>query len=108
MGVESANPFDAIRSLRNVRRERLQKELFLRAKDAKLRSGARGMQARKALIAMEQTVAEFDKMYDACRNLAVSRLSYRVELIVLIDTSKKMGTYCLKRWPRRRAKPQTS
>ncbi|KAK5633207.1 hypothetical protein RRF57_008921 [Xylaria bambusicola] len=61
--VESTNPFDAIRSLRRIRRERLQKDLFLKAKDAKLRSGARGMQARKALIAAEKTVTEFDAIY---------------------------------------------
>ncbi|KAI0109544.1 ABC transporter [Nemania sp. FL0031] len=63
-GVESTNPFDALRSLRKVQRERLQKDLFLKAKDAKLRSGARGMQARKALIATEKTVAEFDILYE--------------------------------------------
>ncbi|KAI1130479.1 ABC transporter [Nemania abortiva] len=63
-GVESANPFDALRGLRRVRRERLQKDLFLKAKDAKLRSGARGMQARKALIATEKQVAEFDILYE--------------------------------------------
>jgi hypothetical protein len=63
--VESTNPLDALRSLRKVRRERLQKDLFLKAKDAKLRSGARGMQARKALIATEKTVAEFDILYAA-------------------------------------------
>ncbi|KAI0508554.1 ABC transporter [Xylaria bambusicola] len=62
-GVESTNSFAAIRSLRRIRRERLQKDLFLKAKDAKLRSGARGMQARKALIATEKTVAEFDTIY---------------------------------------------
>ncbi|KAI1179358.1 ABC transporter [Nemania sp. FL0916] len=62
-GVESANPLDTVRSLRRVQRERLQRDLFLKAKDAKLRSGARGMQARKALIAMEKTVAEFDTLY---------------------------------------------
>lgn len=59
-GVESNNPLDALRSLRRVQGERLKKDLFLKAKDAKLRSGARGMQARKALIAAEKTVAEFE------------------------------------------------
>ncbi|KAI0443140.1 ABC transporter [Xylaria telfairii] len=62
-GVESTNPLDTVKRLRKIRHERLQKELFLKAKDAKLRSGARGMQARKALIAMEKTVAEFDILY---------------------------------------------
>ncbi|KAI0489508.1 ABC transporter [Xylaria cf. heliscus] len=63
-GIDSTNPLDAVRSLRKIRRERLQKELFLKAKDAKLRSGARGMQARKALIATEKTVAEFEMIYE--------------------------------------------
>ncbi|KAI0967604.1 ABC transporter [Xylaria arbuscula] len=63
-GVESTNPFDAIRSLRKIQRERLKKDLFLKAKDAKLRSGARGMQARKALIAAEKIVAEFEALYE--------------------------------------------
>ncbi|KAI2635012.1 P-loop containing nucleoside triphosphate hydrolase protein [Xylaria nigripes] len=63
-GVESANPFDALRSLRKVRRERLQKELFIKTKDAKLQSGARGMQARKNLIAAEKRATEFDVLYE--------------------------------------------
>ncbi|KAI0409086.1 ABC transporter [Xylaria palmicola] len=63
-GMESTNPLDAVRSLREIQRERLQKDLFLKAKDAKLRSGARGMQARKALIAAEKKVAEFDILYE--------------------------------------------
>ncbi|KAJ3562829.1 hypothetical protein NPX13_g8415 [Xylaria arbuscula] len=63
-GVESTRPFDALRSLRKIRRERLQKDLFLKAKDAKLRSGARGMQARKSLIAAEKTAAEFETIHE--------------------------------------------
>ncbi|KAI0411987.1 ABC transporter [Xylaria grammica] len=61
-GVESANPLDALRSFRKIQRERLQRDLFLKAKDAKLRSGARGMQARKALTAAEKTVTDFDTL----------------------------------------------
>ncbi|KAI0542921.1 ABC transporter [Xylaria digitata] len=62
-GIESTNPFDALRSFRKIQRERLQKDLFLKAKDAKLRSGARGARARKALIEAEKTVADFDALY---------------------------------------------
>ncbi|KAF2971092.1 hypothetical protein GQX73_g2420 [Xylaria multiplex] len=62
-GVESANPFDALRSFRKIRRGRLQKDLFLKAKDAKLRSGARGARARKVLIEAEKAVADFDALY---------------------------------------------
>ncbi|KAI1807629.1 P-loop containing nucleoside triphosphate hydrolase protein [Daldinia bambusicola] len=63
-GVDGGNPFGALRAFRNIHHGRLQKELFLRDKDARLRSGARGMQARKALVAMEKKVAEFKREYD--------------------------------------------
>lgn len=55
-GINSNNAYAALRGVRKVRHERLQKELFLKDKDARLRSGARGMQARKALILMEKKV----------------------------------------------------
>ncbi|KAI0882753.1 P-loop containing nucleoside triphosphate hydrolase protein [Annulohypoxylon maeteangense] len=58
-GVEGGDSFSALRAFRKVRHERLQKELFLKDKDARLRSGTRGMQARKALIATEKKVAKF-------------------------------------------------
>ncbi|KAI1770860.1 P-loop containing nucleoside triphosphate hydrolase protein [Hypoxylon cercidicola] len=63
-GVDGGDPFGALRAFRKVHHERLQKELFRKDKDARLRSGARGMQARKALIAMEKKVAEFRSEYE--------------------------------------------
>ncbi len=47
-----------LRALRQVNHDRLKKELFEKDKDARLRSGTRGMAARKALIAFEKLVAE--------------------------------------------------
>ena len=47
-----------VRALRQVRHGRLKKQLFEMDKDARLRSGARGLQARRALAAFEKTVAE--------------------------------------------------
>ncbi|KAE9362680.1 P-loop containing nucleoside triphosphate hydrolase protein [Stipitochalara longipes BDJ] len=47
-----------IRALRQVHNDRLKRELFEKDKDARLRSGTRGMAARKALIAFEKLVAE--------------------------------------------------
>ena len=47
-----------LRALRKVQHERLKKELFEHDKDARLRSGARGMAARKALVAFEKIFAE--------------------------------------------------
>lgn len=58
-GVEDAqDQFAALRSLRQVEHDRLKKELFEQDKDARHRSGARGLNARKALIAVEKKVAE--------------------------------------------------
>lgn len=57
-GIHSADDVQIARSLRQVRHERMQKRLFVLDKMARLRSGARGMQARKELIAFEKEVAE--------------------------------------------------
>lgn len=48
-----------LRALRQVHYDRMKKELFELDKDARLRSGTRGMAARKALIAFEKKIAEF-------------------------------------------------
>ncbi|KAI0165528.1 P-loop containing nucleoside triphosphate hydrolase protein [Xylariaceae sp. FL1272] len=62
--LESPDPFGALKGLRKLRYARLQKELFLKDKDARLRSGSRGMQARKALVATEKKMAEFRVILD--------------------------------------------
>ncbi|KAK1752164.1 P-loop containing nucleoside triphosphate hydrolase protein [Echria macrotheca] len=58
-GVNGSDPYGALRALRNLRHERMQKRLFVLDKDARLRSGARGMAARKALVDYEKEVAEY-------------------------------------------------
>jgi hypothetical protein len=80
--VESTDPFSALRSLRKIQRERLQKDLFLKAKDAKLRSGARGMQARKALLATEKAVAEFEIMYAAVSEHPTNRREIMAAILI--------------------------
>ncbi|KAK3687356.1 ABC transporter [Podospora appendiculata] len=58
-GVNNTDdPHGALRALRKVRHEQKQKQLFVLDKDARLRSGARGLQARKALVEYEKVVAE--------------------------------------------------
>ncbi|KAK7738847.1 hypothetical protein SLS63_002184 [Diaporthe eres] len=57
-GVNSPEGLAAVKALRKVKHERLQKQVFVVDKNARLRSGARGMQARKELIAFERVVAE--------------------------------------------------
>jgi len=42
----------------------MQKRLFVLDKDARLRSGARGLQARKALVEYEKAVAQSAALYD--------------------------------------------
>ena len=55
--VDSADSYAALRALRRVRHDRLQRQLFVLDKDARLRSGMRGLAARKTLTAFEKTVA---------------------------------------------------
>jgi hypothetical protein len=62
-GVNSTDPYAPLRSLRGVQHARKQKRLFILDKDARLRSGARGMAARKALLAFEKEVADFEEQY---------------------------------------------
>ncbi|KAK8059595.1 hypothetical protein PG996_009525 [Apiospora saccharicola] len=62
--IGSSDPCGSLRGLRQFRYQRLQRELFLKDKDARLRSGARGMQARKALISKEKEVAAMQAKRD--------------------------------------------
>ncbi|KAL2190158.1 P-loop containing nucleoside triphosphate hydrolase protein [Thermothelomyces heterothallicus CBS 203.75] len=57
-GVNSADAYGALRALRKLRHQRMQKRLFVLDKDARLRSGARGLQARRALVEHEKAVAQ--------------------------------------------------
>ncbi|RDW61616.1 ABC transporter-like protein [Coleophoma crateriformis] len=54
----SVNAYAPLRALWQVQHERMKKELFELDKDARLRSGTRGMAARKALLAFEKKIAE--------------------------------------------------
>ncbi|EPE24251.1 P-loop containing nucleoside triphosphate hydrolase [Glarea lozoyensis ATCC 20868] len=48
----------ALRAFRQLHHDRMKRELFILDKDARLRSGTRGMAARKALTAFEKKIAE--------------------------------------------------
>ena len=61
-GVDASDPLGPVRALRTLKHDRLQQRLFRLDKDARLRSGTRGMQARKALVAFEKVVAESDAL----------------------------------------------
>ncbi|KAG5300421.1 ATP-binding cassette protein [Histoplasma ohiense] len=55
---ETGDSLEPVRAIRQLRHEELERELFLAQKNASLRSGSRGMQARKDLKVVEQKVAE--------------------------------------------------
>ncbi|KAE8381701.1 P-loop containing nucleoside triphosphate hydrolase protein [Aspergillus bertholletiae] len=57
-GINQPDAYAAVRALRSLKLARLQKRLFILEKNARLRSGMRGFQARKALLAFEKVVAE--------------------------------------------------
>ncbi|KAJ2895824.1 ABC transporter [Zalerion maritima] len=63
-GASDTDTFGTVRAYRRVVHERRQKKLFLLDKQARLRSGARGLQARKDLRAFEKEVAESQKWVD--------------------------------------------
>ncbi|KAK8042713.1 ABC transporter ATP-binding protein YheS [Apiospora phragmitis] len=62
--IGSADPCGSLRGLRQLQYRRLQRELFLKDKDARLRSGTRGLQARKALISKGKEVAAMQLQRD--------------------------------------------
>lgn len=55
---DGTDPLSPVRTFRQIRHERLRNELFEIQKAAKLRSGARGFDARKVLIAYEKRFEE--------------------------------------------------
>ncbi|KAJ4189785.1 hypothetical protein NW755_005787 [Fusarium falciforme] len=63
-GVNAPDPFAPVRALRRLKHQKHQQRLFRLDKDARLRSGARGMQARKALTAYEKVVAESNTLLE--------------------------------------------
>ncbi|KAF4811411.1 putative ABC transporter ATP-binding protein [Colletotrichum tropicale] len=63
-GINSTDPYATVRAVRALRHEHNQKRLFQFDKNARLRSGDRGLAARKQLKAFEKTVAESQILLD--------------------------------------------
>ncbi|GJC96860.1 ABC transporter [Colletotrichum higginsianum] len=61
-GINSSDPYGPVHAVRALRHDRNQKRLFREDKNARLRSGDRGLAARKVLKAFEKTVAESQKL----------------------------------------------
>lgn len=53
---ETEDPLAPVRAIRKIRHQETEKKLFLAQKNASLKSGARGLQARKDLKAAEAKV----------------------------------------------------
>ncbi|KAF2155523.1 P-loop containing nucleoside triphosphate hydrolase protein [Myriangium duriaei CBS 260.36] len=64
-GVQAADVYSSVQALRALKHKRLQDRLFQLQKHAQLRSGTRGTQARKALVAFEKVVAESQAMLES-------------------------------------------
>ncbi|KAF7539142.1 hypothetical protein G7Z17_g12476 [Cylindrodendrum hubeiense] len=63
-GVNASDSYAPVRALRQLKHHRHQQRLFRLDKDARLRSGARGLQARKALVVYEKVVAESNTLLE--------------------------------------------
>ncbi|KAJ4270221.1 hypothetical protein NW762_001897 [Fusarium torreyae] len=63
-GIDASDSFTPVRAFRRLKHRKHQERLFRLDKDARLRSGARGMQARKALTAYEKVVAESTELLE--------------------------------------------
>lgn len=59
---ETEDPFEPVRAIRKIRQEQAVKKLFLAQKNAHLKSGARGLQARKDLKAAEAKLESTQEM----------------------------------------------
>ncbi|KAJ4389997.1 hypothetical protein N0V93_007470 [Gnomoniopsis smithogilvyi] len=62
-GINRSDGIEAVQALRRIRYDRMQKRLFVLDKMARLRSGARGMAARKELLAFEKELAELKTLW---------------------------------------------
>ncbi|KAJ4418979.1 hypothetical protein N0V82_005204 [Gnomoniopsis sp. IMI 355080] len=63
-GIKGGDGIKAVKAFRTVQQKRMQQRLFVLDKTARLRSGARGMAARKELIAFEKEFAEFKALLE--------------------------------------------
>lgn len=60
---ETEDPLEPVRAIRQLRHEQLGKQLFLAQKNASLRSGSRGLQARKELKSLENKVTASEELF---------------------------------------------
>lgn len=61
--MESVDPLDVVKAIRNLEHEDLERKLAEQREIAAYRSNARGAKARKELIALEKKVEESKELY---------------------------------------------
>ncbi|EQB51988.1 ABC transporter [Colletotrichum gloeosporioides Cg-14] len=100
-GINSTDPYATVRAVRALRHENNQKRLFQFDKNARLRSGDRGLAARKQLKAFEKTVAESQILLDqpqsdisaeALKNETQEALDMLADLQLQVEPSKVAET----------------
>ncbi|TDZ22868.1 putative ABC transporter ATP-binding protein YheS [Colletotrichum orbiculare MAFF 240422] len=100
-GINDADPYGPVFAVRTLRHEKNQKQLFLFDKDARLRSGDRGLAARKTLKAFEKLVAESralldqppsDISADTLKNETQEALDMLADLQLQVEPSKVAET----------------
>ncbi|KAK2000134.1 ABC transporter [Colletotrichum falcatum] len=82
--INSTDPYSPVRAVRAVRHDRNQKRFFREDKNARLRSGDRGLAARKALKAFEKTVAESQKILEQSQD-EISAETIKIETQEALD-----------------------
>ncbi|KAL4809294.1 P-loop containing nucleoside triphosphate hydrolase protein [Aspergillus unguis] len=65
--LETEDPLRLVEDIRRIRHEDVEKELFLAQKNASLKSGARGLQARKELKAVEAKVKASKELFEQAK-----------------------------------------
>lgn len=76
---EMDEPLEPVLAIRKIRHERAENQLFLAHKNASLKSGARGFQARKDFKAAEAQLEASSAMYVHITTLDGCILSFRLE-----------------------------
>ncbi|RAL16916.1 ABC-F family ATP-binding cassette domain-containing protein [Aspergillus homomorphus CBS 101889] len=101
---ESDDPLQPVKAIRAVRHDEAERELFLARKMASLRSGARGLQARKDLKAAEARLEASGEVMNQTKELtnaetiqkdtqaamdALQELQSKLEAMTLVDTEQQ-------------------
>ncbi|PKY00201.1 ABC transporter [Aspergillus campestris IBT 28561] len=86
---EADDPLIPVRAIRQIRHEQLEYQLFVAQKNASLKSGARGMQARKDLKAVEEKVLASRERLEQEKE-AIDAEGIKVDTQAAVDTLRDL------------------